>query len=140
LIISAVLWLPTKNHPDADQFLIFWDGDKRTEQLSSLLYVEKSTMATPSQVIDTIKQLTKTSHAIQKPAQDITIINSVLMQVGQGPYPQIFAGMREVVATTNSSLPAMTDMPPVVAGSDADAIFDAYSEVLLYPSSFLELC
>jgi hypothetical protein len=34
----------------------------------------------------------------------------------------------------------MTDMPPIVAGSDADTIFDAYSEVLLHPSPFLELC
>ena len=90
-------------------------------------------MATPSQVVDTIKQLTQKAHAIQQPAHSITLVNGPLIVIGQGPFPQIQAGLVEMVKIANAFIPGMQSMPPVAADSDAVTIFDAYREASFSP-------
>jgi hypothetical protein len=102
-------------------------------------YINRATMGTPTQVVSTIKQLTQKAHALQKPAQSISLVNGPLIVIGQGPFPQIQAGLADMVSVANAFIPGMQNMPPVATDSDAGTIFDAYSEVSFLPSKFLEL-
>lgn len=43
--------------------------------------------ASPQQVADGIKSLTQKSQDLQGPAQSITIVNTPLIVIGQGPFP-----------------------------------------------------
>jgi hypothetical protein len=90
-------------------------------------------MATATQVVDTIKQLTQKAHAIQQPAQSINVVNGPLIVIGQGPFPKIQAGLADTVSVATAFIPGMQNMPPVAADSDAGTIFDAYSEVSFSP-------
>jgi hypothetical protein len=90
-------------------------------------------MATPTQVVDSIKQITQKSQALQEPAQTISIVNGPLLMVGQGPYPPIIHGLSDIVNTTQTSFPQMIGMKQVAAGKDADAIHDAFREVTHFP-------
>lgn len=45
---------------------------------------------TPAQVVDNLKMITQKSQALQAPAQSITILNTPLIVVGQGPFPVCF--------------------------------------------------
>lgn len=84
---------------------------------------------TPAQVVSNIQMITQKSQALQAPAQSITIINGPLIIIGQGPFPQIIAGFTDIVTTVTVALSQMQGMPPVPAGSQSDAIFDAFREV-----------
>lgn len=84
---------------------------------------------TPAQVVQNINIITQKSQALQAPAQSITIINGPLIIVGQGPFPQIIRGFADIVSTATTSLAQMQGMPPVPAGAQSDAIFDAFREV-----------
>ena len=86
-------------------------------------------MATPTEIVATIKELTKRSQALQAPAQSISLINGPLIIVNQGPFPQICKGLEEIVSTTIADVSRMNGMKPVTAGSDANMISDAYREV-----------
>jgi hypothetical protein len=90
-------------------------------------------MATPTQVVDTFKQLTQKAHALEKPAQRINVVNGPLIVIGQGPFSQIQAGLADMVSVATAFMPGMQNMPPVAADSDAGTIFDAYSEVSFSP-------
>jgi hypothetical protein len=98
-------------------------------------------MATPTEVVAAIKDLTKRSQALEAPAQSINLINGPMIIINQGPFPQISGGLKEIVSTTTASVSRMNGMKPVPAGSDANMTFDAYSEVhKLLPLTLLPLC
>jgi hypothetical protein len=84
---------------------------------------------TPAQIVSNIQMLTTKSQALQAPAQSITIINGPLIIIGQGPFPQIIAGFADIISTATTAITQMQGTPPVPAGTDADAIFDAFREV-----------
>jgi hypothetical protein len=84
---------------------------------------------TPAQIVSNIQMLTSKSQALQAPAQSITIINGPLIVIGQGPFPQIIRGFADIVSTASTAITQMQGTPPVPAGADADAIFDAFREV-----------
>ncbi|KAK2031159.1 hypothetical protein LX32DRAFT_681291 [Colletotrichum zoysiae] len=83
---------------------------------------------TPANVVDNIKTLTMKSQALQAPAKEITIVSGPLIIVGQGPFPKLIAGFTEIVTIATTAIPAMQAMPPVPAGQQSDAIFDAFRE------------
>lgn len=84
---------------------------------------------TPAQVVSNINMITQKSQALQAPAQSITIVNGPLIIVGQGPFPQIINGFVDIVSTATTAISQMQGMPPVPAGAESDAIFDAFREV-----------
>jgi len=84
---------------------------------------------TPAQVVENIQTLSQKSQALQAPAQSITILNGPLIVVGLGPFPQIITGFTDIVTTVTVALGQMRGMPPVPAGEQSDAIFDAFREV-----------
>lgn len=43
--------------------------------------------ATPTQIADGVRFLTKEANDLQAPAQSITLINAPLIIIGQGPFP-----------------------------------------------------
>lgn len=53
----------------------------------ALLAVPALAAITPAQMVENIKTLTVKSQALQGPAQSITIINTPLIIIGQGPFP-----------------------------------------------------
>ncbi|KAK2053169.1 hypothetical protein LY76DRAFT_582239 [Colletotrichum caudatum] len=83
---------------------------------------------TPEDVVGNIKTLTMKSQALQAPAKDITIVNGPLIIIGQGPFPKIILGFSEIVTIATTAIPAMQAMPPVPAGPQSDAIFEAFRE------------
>jgi hypothetical protein len=93
------------------------------------LSVPVAAQLSPAQVVSNIRMLTQKSQALQAPAQSITIINGPLIIIGQGPFPQIIVGFTDIVTTATTSIAQMQGMPPVPAGADSDAIFDAFREV-----------
>ncbi|KAK2013297.1 hypothetical protein LZ32DRAFT_676385 [Colletotrichum eremochloae] len=82
--------------------------------------------ATPQQVVDNINGLTQKSQALQAPAQSITLVNTPLIVIGQGPFPVIIRGFVDIVNTANVYIQSMQGMAPVPAGAKSDAIFDAF--------------
>jgi hypothetical protein len=84
---------------------------------------------TPAQVVSNIQMITQKSQALQAPAQSITIINGPLIIIGQGPFPEIIRGFADIVTTGTTALAQMQGMPPVAAGAQSDAIFNAFREV-----------
>lgn len=42
---------------------------------------------TPQQAVENIAALTTKSQALQAPAQSITLVNGLLLPIGQGPFP-----------------------------------------------------
>jgi hypothetical protein len=93
------------------------------------LSVPVAAQLSPAQVVSNIRTLTQKSQALQAPAQSITIINGPLIVIGQGPFPQIITGFTDIVSTATTAIAQMQGMPPVPAGADSDAIFDAFREV-----------
>jgi len=92
------------------------------------LSVPIAAQLSPAQVVSNIKMLTSKSQALQAPAQSITVINGPLIIIGQGPFPQIIAGFSDIVSTATTAIGQMQGMPPVPAGADSDAIYDAFRE------------
>jgi hypothetical protein len=93
------------------------------------LSVPIAAQTTPAQVVSNIQMLTQKSQALQTPAQQISIINGPLILIGQGPFPQIIIGFTDIVTTATTALAQMQGMPPVPAGEQSDAIFNAFREV-----------
>lgn len=86
-------------------------------------------MATPAQAVSYLQDLTLMIRDLQGPAETITSINSQLIIVGQGPFPQIIQGLKDVASTSNTAISSMENMPPVAAGTQSDAIFEAFNSV-----------
>ncbi|KAH9866332.1 hypothetical protein J1614_008899 [Plenodomus biglobosus] len=84
--------------------------------------------STPAQVVSNIQMITQKSQALQGPSQSISIINGPLILIGQGPFPQIIIGFTDIVTTATTAIAQMQGMPPVPAGAQSDAIFDAFRE------------
>ncbi|TQN70703.1 hypothetical protein CSHISOI_04870, partial [Colletotrichum shisoi] len=80
---------------------------------------------TPVQVVKNIELITTKSQALIAPAQSINVINGALIIIGQGPFPKIIAGFTDIVTTATVALTQMQGMPPVPAGAESDAIFEA---------------
>ncbi|KAM0267956.1 hypothetical protein ACHAQH_010070 [Verticillium albo-atrum] len=76
---------------------------------------------TPSQVVDNIRTLTVKSQALQGPAQSITILNGPLLV-------RLLTGFADISATATAAIAQMQGMPKVPAGSQSDAIFNAFRE------------
>jgi hypothetical protein len=91
---------------------------------------------TPAQVVSNIQMITQKSQALQAPAQSITLVNTPLILIGQGPFPQIITGFTDIVSTATTAIAQMQGMPTVAAGADADAIFNAFREVWFFHRVF----
>lgn len=85
----------------------------------------------PGQIVSNIQMLTTKSQALQGPAQSITIINGLLITIGQGPFPQIVSGFVDIVSTATTSIAQMQGTQEISSGPDADSVFDAFREVRL---------
>ncbi|KAK1640444.1 UVI-1 protein [Colletotrichum phormii] len=94
---------------------------------------------TPAQVVQNIDMVTKKSNDLIAPAQKISLLNGPLIIVGLGPYPvtnpflpcdkkTIITGFVDIVSTVTTALAQMQGMPPVPAGPQSDAIFEAFRE------------
>jgi hypothetical protein len=70
----------------------------------------------PAEVVSNIQMLTRKSQALQAPAQGITLTSSLLIVVGQGPFPQIISGFQDIVSTATTAIAQMQGMPDVPAG------------------------
>ncbi|CCF45608.1 UVI-1h [Colletotrichum higginsianum] len=81
---------------------------------------------TPAQVVMNIEVITTKSQALIAPAQNINLISGALLIIGQGPFPKIIAGFTDIVTTAGVALVQMRGMPPVPAGAQSDAIFEAF--------------
>lgn len=87
-------------------------------------------MATPTQVVSYLQELSRKLQAIQEPAQTISLINGPLIVVGQGPIPQVITGLSDLVSKANTAISHMENMPPITAGTPSDEVFDAFSSVI----------
>ncbi|KAF3930595.1 hypothetical protein ABW19_dt0204660 [Dactylella cylindrospora] len=83
---------------------------------------------TPQQMADNLKLLTDKSQALQAPAQTISLINTPLILIGQGPFPIIINGFTEIIGIVNTANSQMTGTAPVTAPADATLIADAFRE------------
>lgn len=99
-------------------------------------------MSSPAQIVETIKELTQKAQALQAPAQSINLTNGPLIIIGQGPFPQIISGLVDIVSTTTTEIKQMNDSgnSPVAAGSDSDAIFEAYREASTFHLTVIDVC
>ncbi|KAJ3942452.1 uncharacterized protein N0V96_007952 [Colletotrichum fioriniae] len=83
---------------------------------------------TPAQVVQNIDMVTTKSNALIAPAKKIDLVSGPLLIVGLGPFPQIITGFVDIVSTVTLALAQMKGMPPVPAGAQSDAIFEAFRE------------
>jgi hypothetical protein len=71
-------------------------------------------MAPPSadDIINGINSITNQLKNLQTPANQITILSAPLLLIGQGPFPQIIAGLSSVISTVTGQtifLQSITD-------------------------------
>ncbi|UQC78231.1 UVI-1 [Colletotrichum lupini] len=83
---------------------------------------------TPAQVVQNIDMVTKKSNDLIAPAQKIDLVSGPLLIIGLGPFPKIITGFVDIVSTVTTALAQMQGMPPVPAGPQSDAIFEAFRE------------
>ena len=121
--IGALLYPGTPFSHNLQNWLAF------AKQHPLSLYIPQLTMSTPTQAIEAIHVLTQKAQALQAPAQHINQIHGTLMVIGQGPFPQILAGLREIVTIAAADVQQMMNMKAVAAGSESSMMFDAYRAV-----------
>ena len=92
-----------------------------------------------TQIVTTIKDLTKRSQDLQAPAQSINLLNGPLIIIGQGPFPHIIKALEGIVSTATAELAQMQSRPAVAEGSDANTIFDAYRDFVRVNQVFLNI-
>ncbi|KAG7051387.1 UVI-1 protein [Colletotrichum scovillei] len=105
---------------------------------------------TPAQVVQNIDMVTKKSNDLIAPAQKIDLVSGPLLIIGLGPSPpsiaaqesrqdseadvifplpqKIITGFVDIVSTVTTAMAQMQGMPPVPAGPQSDAIFEAFRE------------
>ncbi|KAK0377859.1 UVI-1 protein [Colletotrichum limetticola] len=83
---------------------------------------------TPAQVVQNIDMVTKKSNDLIAPAQKIDLVSGPLLVIGLGPFPKIITGFVDIVSTVTTAMAQMQGMPPVPAGPQSDAIFEAFRE------------
>ena len=86
---------------------------------------------TPAQIVSNLEMITQKSMALQAPAKTITLVNAPLLLIGQGPLPKIIQGFSDIVSTGTNAISQMDGTAPVPAGTDSDAIADAFRGVSL---------
>lgn len=83
---------------------------------------------TPAALADGLGQLMTKTQALNDPANSITILNAPLIVIGQGPFPQIIAGLDDITSTASTLTAQTAGMPTIPAGSDALLVFNAFRQ------------
>ncbi|KAK3949286.1 hypothetical protein QBC32DRAFT_220085 [Pseudoneurospora amorphoporcata] len=76
-------------------------------------------------MVDGLNQLTTKAQALQAPAKSITILNSPLLMIGQGPWPAIIAGYSDIVTTATTVISQTPGTKPSF-GESCDTVTDSY--------------
>ncbi|KAL2148066.1 hypothetical protein VTI28DRAFT_123 [Corynascus sepedonium] len=94
--------------------------------------------ATPQQIADGIKSITRRVQNLQTPAQSITALYDPSIDISKGPFPQVVTGLTNVASTTNALASQISGSEPIQKrgvssriarrGPDADDIFVAFQE------------
>ncbi|KAH8846307.1 hypothetical protein MCOR27_002159 [Pyricularia oryzae] len=73
-----------------------------TMAVCSDVVLSQGLVATAGQVISNLQTLTTKTQQLQGPAQTLNMLNAPLVVVGQGPMPQIIAGLNDIVSTATT--------------------------------------
>ncbi|KAH6617189.1 hypothetical protein F5144DRAFT_660081 [Chaetomium tenue] len=78
-------------------------------------------------VVENIQVLTVKSQKLIQPAKELTLVNALLLIIGQGPWPKVILGLGDIVATATLDVSAMSAGPKAkYIGVEATAIADAF--------------
>ncbi|CCC09418.1 hypothetical protein SMACR_05165 [Sordaria macrospora] len=80
---------------------------------------------TSNQMVDGLKQLTTKANALERPAKSITVVNSPLIVIGQGPWPAIVSGYTDIVSTATTII-AQTPGTQPSFGDSCEAVTEGY--------------
>lgn len=82
---------------------------------------------TPAEITNVILALKAKSQALHPKAQAITLANGPLITSGQGPYPQVLAGLHEIISTATNFTTDIGGSPPVDE-NEAASIANAFKD------------
>jgi len=82
---------------------------------------------TPTEIISVILALKAKSQALHPKAQSITLADGPLITSGQGTYPQLIAGLHEIISTATNFITDIGGSPPV-EGNEAASIANAFKD------------
>jgi len=91
---------------------------------------------TPTEIINVILALKAKSQALHPKAQSITLADGQLITSGQGSYPQIIAGLHEIISTATNFITDV-DGSPQVGGNEAASIANAFKDFVHVHQVFL---
>ncbi|KAK4246901.1 hypothetical protein C7999DRAFT_32675 [Corynascus novoguineensis] len=105
--------------------------------------------ATPQQIADGIKAITKRIQNLLAPAQSITALYAPLIDTSKGPFPQVVTGLTNAASTTNALVAQISGSEPIHKrgvpsritrrGPDADDVFVAFQEYVSAGQDLLEV-
>ncbi|KAK3897262.1 hypothetical protein C8A05DRAFT_39192 [Staphylotrichum tortipilum] len=94
--------------------------------------------ATAQQIADSLASLTRKFQDLQNPAQRISLVNAPLIIIGQGPFPQIIAGLNDITST-GKALTDQFDGTPNLEGAEGDLVFNAFRGFVRVQQAFLNI-
>ncbi|KAK3988382.1 hypothetical protein QBC44DRAFT_292940 [Cladorrhinum sp. PSN332] len=113
----------------------------RTLVTSAVAFMAAPSLAalTPAQIIDGINALTTKSRALQTPAQSITLVNSPLIVIGQGPFPKLIVGFTDIVTTATVVINQSPGTPKITSATDAAAVADSFRNFVIVHQKLLNI-
>jgi len=81
----------------------------------------------PLEIEASITTLTTKLQALEAPAQSINLINGRLILTGQGPYPKIISGLKDITSNAGTTLATISSSPVITDLDDEQNIFNAFA-------------
>ncbi|KAH7410458.1 hypothetical protein DE146DRAFT_687153 [Phaeosphaeria sp. MPI-PUGE-AT-0046c] len=98
----------------------------RTFVTSALALAAPIAAQTASQVVSNINTLTQQAQALQPVAQQIMLIDTILLAAGQGKYPQIITGLATQTQTVTTYVNQMQGAAAITDATEATSVYDAF--------------
>lgn len=93
----------------------------------------------PQTLVNQINVLTQQSQALQPIAEQLTVVDTTLLFVGQGRYAQVIGGLNAQVQTITADMNQMQNMVPITDATQATDVYNAWRSVRPL-TSFLYVC
>lgn len=101
--------------------------------VSALALAAPIAAQTAAQVVSNINTLTQQSTTLQPIAQELTILDTTLLLVGQGRFLQVIKGLQTQVSNVSTYVNQGQSEAPTTDATEATDVYNAYKIVSIWP-------